>query len=76
MIAETLSDRYVFKKKRIYKFKREIDEKVIRFKIRWIIRDFKQRENFDYNETFVVMIKSINYKIIFAIIVANDWNLK
>ena len=76
VIVETLNDCHVFKNKWIYKLKREIDEKVIRFKIRWIIWNFEQRENFDYNETFVIVIKLMNYKIIFAIIVANDWNLK
>ena len=49
---------------------------MIRFEIRWIIRNFEQREIFDYNETFVIVIKLMNYKIIFAIIVVNDWNLK
>ena len=76
MIIEVSNDHYIFKSKWIYKFKREIDEKIIRFKIRWIVRSFKQRENFDYNETFIVVIKSMDCKIIFAIIVVNDWNLK
>ena len=76
MIVETLNDRHVLKNKWIYKLKREIDEKVIRFKTRWIIRDFEQREDFDYNKTFAAVIKLINYKIIFVIIVVNDWNLK
>ena len=76
MIVETLNDRHVLKDKWIYKFKREIDEKVIRFKTHWIVWDFEQRKDFNYNKTFVVVIKSMNYKIIFAIIAANDWNLK
>ena len=76
MIVEVLNDRHVFKNKWVYKFKREIDGKIIRFKARWVIRNFKQREDFDYNETFVAIIKLMNYKIIFAIIVVNDWDLK
>ena len=76
VIVEASSDHHVFKNKWIYKLKREIDEKVIRFKTYWIVRDFEQRENLDYNETFAVMIKSMNYKIIFAIAAVNDWNLK
>ena len=31
------------------------------------MRDFKQRENIDYNKIFALMIKFINYKIIFAL---------
>ena len=76
MIVETSNDHHVFKNKWIYKFKREIDEKMIRFKTHWIIQNFKQRKDLDYNKMFVVIIKLINYKIIFAIIVVNDWNLK
>ena len=76
MIVETLNDHHVFKNKWIYKLKREIDKKMIRFKARWIIRDFEQWENFNYNKTFVAVIKLMNYKIIFAIIAANDWDLK
>ena len=49
---------------------------MIQFKIRWIIRDFEQCKDFNYNETFVVVIKLINYKIIFMIIVVNNSNLK
>ena len=76
VIVKVLNGRHVFKSKWIYKFKREINEKMIRFKTRWIIRDFEQCEDFNYNKTFVVVIKSMNYKIIFAIIAVNDWNLK
>ena len=76
VIVEALNDRHVLKDKWIYKLKREIDEKMIRFKTRWVVRSFEQREDLNYNETFVAVIKSMNYKIIFAIIAANDWNLK
>ena len=56
--------------------KRDINEKIIKFKIRWCVRKFEQIKNFNYHEIFSTIIKFINYKIIFVIVVANNWEIK
>ena len=76
LIIFVSTNRKIFIEKWIYKIKRNINDEITRYKTRWCVRDFKQIENFDYHEIFVVVIKSINYKIIFVIVVVNDWKLK
>jgi hypothetical protein len=65
-----LEDKWVFK------FKKDSHEEILRYKTRWVIRDFEQQESVNYHETYALMIKSINYKIIFVIVVARDWKLE
>jgi hypothetical protein len=65
-----LEDKWVFK------LKRNFHEEILRYKTRWVIRDFEQREDVNYHETYASMIKSISYKTIFVIVVARDWKLK
>ena len=76
LIIFVFANRKIFIEKWIYKIKRNINDEMTRYKTRWYIREFEQIENFDYYEIFVVVIKSINYKIIFVIIVVNNWKLK
>ena len=60
-----LSDRWMFT------LKRETNDKIIRYKTRWVVRDNEQREE-DYDETFVTIMKLMSYKVIFALVVVND----
>ena len=76
VVAEAPSGRHVLRGKWVYKLKRGIDGKVVRFKARWVVRGFEQREGLDYNETFAAVVKPMSYKAIFAIAAANDWDLE
>ena len=69
-------NRKIFIDKWIYKCKKNINEKIIRYKIRWCVRNFEQLKNLNYHEIFVSMIKFMNYKVIFVIIVVNNWNIE
>ena len=40
------------------------------------MRNFKQIKDFDYYETFLIVIKLINYKVIFVIAAVNNWNIE
>ena len=76
ILINLLKEHIAFYNKWIYIFKRNVDDQVIRYKVHWIVRGFEQREELNYNETFVFIIKSMLYKTIFALIVIEDWNLK
>jgi hypothetical protein len=69
-------NRRVLRDKWVYKIKRERHDEILRYKTRWIIRRFEQIEKLDYTKTFVSMIKSMNYKIIYVIIIINDWKIE
>ena len=60
----------------VYKFKKKINDSIVRHKARWMIRDFEQQKDLNYNEIFVTMIKLMSYKIFFIIVAVNDWDLK
>jgi hypothetical protein len=69
-------NRRVLRDKWIYKIKRNEHDEILRYKTRWVIRDFEQIERLNYTKTFVSMIKSMNYKTMYVIIVVNDWKIE
>jgi hypothetical protein len=69
-------DRRIFRDKWVYKIKRNEHDEILRYKTRWMIRDFEQIEKLNYMKIFVSMIKLINYKIMYVIIVVNDWKIE
>jgi hypothetical protein len=76
ILIDLLRDRRIFCDKWVYKIKREKQDEILRYKARWVIRDFEQIEELDYTKTFVSMIKSISYKAMYVIIVVNDWEIE
>jgi hypothetical protein len=66
----------VLRDKWVYKIKKNERDEILRYKTRWIVRDFEQIENLNYTKTFILMIKSISYKTMYVIIVVNDWEIK
>jgi hypothetical protein len=75
-LIKFFKDRRVFRDKWIYKIKRNEHDEILCYKTRWMIRDFEQIEKLNYTKTFVFMIKSMNYKIMYVIIVVNDWKIE
>ncbi len=72
-LINSFKDRRVLRDKWIYKIKREEHDEILRYKTRWMIREFEQIERLNYTKTFVSMIKSMSYKTMYVIIVVNDW---
>ena len=68
-------DRKALRGKWVYKIKRGPAGEILRYKARWVVRGFEQREGIDYNETFASVVKLMSYKAIFAIAAANDWEI-
>jgi hypothetical protein len=75
-LINLFKDRRVFRDKWIYKIKREEHDEILRYKARWMIRDFEQIEKLNYTKTFVSMIKSMSYKTMYVIIAVNDWKIE
>ena len=62
LMNEAFKNRKIFIDKWVYKCKKNIHEKITRYKIRWCVKNFKQLKDFDYHEIFVSMIKSMCQK--------------
>jgi hypothetical protein len=75
-LINSFKDRRVFRDKWVYKIKRKKHDEILRHKTRWMIQRFEQVERLNYRKTFVSMIKSMNYKIMYVIIVVNDWKIE
>jgi hypothetical protein len=69
-------DRRIFRDKWVYKIKNKKHDEIQRYKTRWMTREFEQIERLDYTKTFISMIKLMNYKTMYVIIVVNDWKIE
>ena len=54
----------------VFKHKCGVNGEIIRYKARWVVRGFEQKEGIDYNETFASVVKPMSYKAIFAVATA------
>jgi hypothetical protein len=75
-LINSFKNRRVFRDKWIYKIKRKEHDEILRYKTRWIIRDFEQVERLNYTKTFVSMIKFMSYKTMYVIKIVNDWKIE
>ena len=64
-----LRGRWVFKKKL------GVDGRVARFKARWVVKGFLQRQGIDYNETYSGVVKAITSNILLAMAAKYDWEV-
>lgn len=60
----------------IYQLKKGPDGVIQRYKARWVVKRFQQREGIDYNETFASVEKPRSHKAIFAIAATRDWEIE
>ena len=60
----------------MYKYKRGLNDKILQYKSKWVVRGFKQWKGLDYYKTFTSVIKLISYKLLCAITAANDLKIK
>ena len=60
----------------VYRLKWGPTSEIIRYKARWVVGGFEQREGIDYREIFASVVKPMSYKAIFAIAAAQDWVLE
>lgn len=67
---------HVLRGKWVFKIKRGPDGSVQKYKARWVVRGFEQREGSDYNDTFATVVKPMSYKAIFAIAAAMDYHIE
>ena len=68
--------RKVLQGKWIFRLKCGAKGEVTRYKVRSMVRGFKQEENFDYHKTFATVVKFMSYKALFAIISALDLEIE
>ena len=75
-LVDLPSNTYALGGKWVFKIKRGPQGEVARYKVRQVVRRFKQREGIDFNKTFALVVKPISYKAIFALAAALDQELE
>ncbi len=59
-----------------FRLKRDRDDNFQRYKVRWMIHDFKQRHEVDFDEFFVSVVKLILYKILMTISIIRELQIR
>lgn len=60
----------------VFKLKQGKDGEIIRYKARWVVKEYSQTQRVEYNKMFVFVVKPQSYKIIFALAAAKEWKLE
>jgi hypothetical protein len=60
----------------VYKIKQKADESVDKFKARLVAKGFDQQNGVDYYETFSHVIKPATIRLVLALAVQFDWDIK
>lgn len=57
----------------IYRHKLHPDGSLARYKARWVLRGFTQREGVDYDETFSPVVKPATIRVVLSLATSKDW---
>ena len=64
----TFDERKSLNDKWIYKLKRNVDDVVVRYKLKWCVKNFLQQYDIDFDQTFVFVVKSMIFRILFVVV--------
>jgi transposase InsO family protein len=59
----------------VFKVKRDQQGRISKYKARWVVRGFEQRDGLDLEETFATVVKATTFKVLFALVAIHDWEL-
>jgi histone deacetylase 1/2 len=60
----------------VYKIKKNPDESISRFKVRWVAHDYRQIEDLDYEKKYASVIRSDTSRILLSIAASLDWKIR
>jgi len=65
-IVNVLLNQHVLKEHWVYKVKCDTHEQISHYKAHWVVKDYEQQFNIDYDQIFVSVVKLQTYKILFV----------
>ncbi len=68
--SKSLIDRWVFK------IKYELDENILKYKARWVVHEYKQQYEIDYNKIWSEVMKSAIFRMMFDIAAIRDLHIE
>lgn len=74
-LAELPPGRHALRGKWVYKTKTDANGMPCRYKARWVVKGFMQKEGIDFTETFALVVKSSTYCLVFALVALMDYEM-
>ncbi len=56
--------------------KQELKEKMIKYKVRWMCKEFCQKQKIDYDEIFASMIRIMIIKMLLTLMIKYDYEVE
>ena len=66
----------ILDKKWIYLIKINKNNKILKYKIHWIVQSFCQQKEIDYNKIYVSVVADSTIQTIFAVAVIKNWHIQ
>lgn len=66
-LTPALENRQVITGRWCFKFKKDCNDLVLKYKARWVDHSFKQEEGIDFMENFAAVVKLMLYKCLFGV---------
>ena len=60
-------ERHVITNRWVFKIKYEVNDRILRFKTRWVVHEYKQKKNVDYTDTWAEVMKFFFFRTLFVI---------
>ena len=75
-LVTSSSCQFILSGKWIFKLKKSSDDFIVRYKARWIAHDYRQMKNKNYDESYVLVVRFDNSRILPAIAARKRWLIK
>ena len=72
--SQISKDTKVLRTRMIYKLKKNLNEKILRYKARCVVQDFRQIQDVDFDDIYVVVVKIMSFKTLFVIVVKKNYD--
>ncbi len=70
------SNRWILLTRWVTIIKHELKEKMIKYKAKWVCKRFHQKQKIDYDEIFTLMIRVMIIKMLLALMIKYDYEVK
>jgi len=69
-------NRWILSTRWVTIIKRELKEKMIKYKVKWVCKKFRQKQKIDYDEIFALMIRVMIIKMLLALTIKYDYEVE
>ncbi len=60
----------------VFKLKENLDESITRYKVKWVVKSYRQIKNRNFDETYISIVKSNTFRMMLAIVSVLNYQIK